>query len=214
MSFQPLGLSGKTDYALLASNILTIILALVFDWGLLTVMWIYWLQSVTIGIFHFFKMLLSAISYKETPGYKTFTLLYKGFGLFSAFFFALHYGLFHFGYFAFLAIFSMEGVFGLVYEQVDYFGIFFIGAVFFANHALSFWEHEIKNKAYLNRHPMMMMFEPYVRIIPMHLTIIFGAFFIGFLPEIGKKIALVFFLGLKTLADLASHSFKHRKIEK
>lgn len=50
-------LSDKTDKALLATNLITIILALAFDWSLLTIMWIYWAQSIIIGIFHFCDIL-------------------------------------------------------------------------------------------------------------------------------------------------------------
>ena len=48
-----------------------------------------------------------------------------------------------------------------------------------------------------------MMFFPYIRIIPMHVFIVLGAFFAG--PSGG----LVFFLVLKTLADEAMHAIEH-----
>lgn len=211
MSLQPFGFSDKTDYVLLASNVLTIVLALVFDWGLLTIMWIYWAQSVIIGVFHFFKLLLSGMQSKENPYYNTgIEGLQKFVGVFGSVFFAVHYGMFHFVYFVFLTAFSVSEFF-VLHERIDFIGIIFVSAVFLANHAFSFWQHVVVNKEHLNRSPMAMFGEPYARIIPMQLTIIFGAFFMTFLPELGKKIALVFFLGLKTLADLSSHLFMHRK---
>jgi len=45
------------------------------------------------------------------------------------------------------------------------------------------------------------MFFPYARIIPMHLTIIFGML-------LGKG-AIVLFLTLKTLADMIMHVLEH-----
>ena len=47
------------------------------------------------------------------------------------------------------------------------------------------------------------MFFPYVRIIPMHVFILFGAF------AMGSGGALVFFLILKALADEAMHALEH-----
>lgn len=51
------------------------------------------------------------------------------------------------------------------------------------------------------------MLFPYARIIPMHLTIMFG----GVLASVGNfsHIVLLFFMLLKTIADLAMHSLEH-----
>jgi predicted RND superfamily exporter protein len=53
---------------------------------------------------------------------------------------------------------------------------------------------------------------PYIRIIPMHFTIMAGAIVIGILGIIGIESAvpvLVLFLLLKTAADIATHLHKH-----
>jgi hypothetical protein len=52
------------------------------------------------------------------------------------------------------------------------------------------------------------MFSPYVRIIPMHLTILFGS---QFANDSGSKLLL--FLGLKTVADVVMHMVKHANAE-
>jgi len=46
---------------------------------------------------------------------------------------------------------------------------------------------------------------PYARIIPMHLTLVFGGLFIA------SKFWLVFFLLLKTLTDLIAHVAEHAR---
>ena len=48
-----------------------------------------------------------------------------------------------------------------------------------------------------------MMFTPYVRIIPMHLTIVFGVFALG-------ATGILLFGVLKTLADVGMHILEHR----
>jgi hypothetical protein len=47
------------------------------------------------------------------------------------------------------------------------------------------------------------MFLPYVRILPMHLTIVFGGLLFG------GTLALLLFGVLKTAADAAMHSLEH-----
>ena len=49
--------SDLTIRSLIASNLVVIVWALIEKWSIVTIMWIYWTQSVTIGIFWFIKML-------------------------------------------------------------------------------------------------------------------------------------------------------------
>lgn len=72
--------------------------------------------------------------------------------------------------------------------------------MFFINHYLSFIKFK---KETLNSKPNIgqLMFKPYVRIIPMHFTIIFGFFSQG----------LIIFMILKTIADIISDKIEHIK---
>jgi hypothetical protein len=49
------------------------------------------------------------------------------------------------------------------------------------------------------------MFTPYVRIVPMHLTILLGA-------TLGSGKGLLLFGVLKTLADVVMHVIEHRRL--
>ena len=53
-----------------------------------------------------------------------------------------------------------------------------------------------------------LMFTPYMRIIPMHITIIVGHQFIG------STMTLLLFGGLKTLADVGMHFAEHGQLQK
>ena len=56
-----------------------------------------------------------------------------------------------------------------------------------------------------------MMFFPYLRIIPMHLTIIFGGAIIqGRGDGVGVRLAMLLFMGLKTGADVLMHIIERR----
>ena len=182
-------------YMLIVSNIITIFFAIKENWSLLTIMLIYWFQSVTIGLFNFIRILrlknfstenfyINKRPVKPTERTKKFTAL----------FFAIHYGFFHFGYLVFLLQ-------KLNIKATVLFPIIISSIVFFVNHLFSFLAHreELNKKQNIGK----VMFFPYARIIPMHLTIVFGVFLIK------NPIALVFFLLLKTFADLVMHQLEH-----
>ncbi|WP_293645850.1 DUF6498-containing protein [Thiolapillus sp.] len=74
--------------------------------------------------------------------------------------------------------------------------------MFFVNHAWSFFSNR-KREADTVPNIGTLMFLPYARILPTHLTLVFGGMFIS------GKLWLVFFLLLKTLADLIAHAVEH-----
>ena len=79
-----------------------------------TIVWIYWFQSITIGLFNFIDLLTAknfdSGSFKLND--EPVTARNKGC---TAFFFLAHYGLFHIGYAVFLlADFGVKGINGMV----------------------------------------------------------------------------------------------------
>lgn len=183
---------------LVLANLFTIIVAVLSHWHLSNVMWIYWGQSVVIGLFNWRRIRClkqfstEGFSINDVPAKPTRETQQQ-----TAAFFALHYGFFHFIYFTFLLATWSD------LSRPEVFGIIACIVVFAANHRFSF-RHNLK--ADLARKPNIgtIMFFPYARIIPMHLTIIFGSI----APQSTKT--LVLFLGLKTLADLIMHLVEHR----
>ncbi len=169
-------------------------------------MWIYLVQSVIIGFFNVLKMLKVAFSSNSA-----ITAL---FGLFFAGFFVMHYGGFHAGYAFFLFAFGSGAMQGVISEaailQVFPMYAILLGAtVFFINHLFSFMFYlkETKNKENDMVDLSNLMFAPYPRIIPMHLTIIFG----GILIFAGlANVALIIFMVLKIWVDLKMHINEHK----
>jgi hypothetical protein len=80
-----------------------------------------------------------------------------------------------------------------------------VGAGFVSSHRASHREHM---EADLRGTPKigMLMALPYARIIPMHLTIIFGA--------VAGGGGLLLFGGLKTVADVVMHKVEHRLLQR
>ena len=191
-------------------------LAVLGNWNLATVVFIYWAQSVIIGIFAFFSILFTDTSAMADRITETTTMpdgtkvVRKGnpgtFKVMMAGFFALHYGAFHLIYYFFIV---GSGIFGPVGFSDP--GIVISCGLFFAIHAYSFLYHRQRGKAAVA--DMMVQFMgPYDRILPMHLTIIFGNFIIIGLGLFGITTVtpvLVLFLLLKTYADVAGHLKKH-----
>jgi Family of unknown function (DUF6498) len=158
-----------------------------------TVVWIYWFQSITIGLFNFIELLtvknFDAGSFKLND--QPVTASNQGC---AAWFFLVHYGFFHLGYAIFLLI--QIGV-----SKVDK-TILLVGvAVFFLEAILNFIrQKQMERKVQINVGVMFML--PYLRVIPMHLMILLPAF-------LGWKPSLIFLL-LKMGADILSFLFYHK----
>ena len=184
--------------ALVLSNLVTICFAVVQIWDVSEVMLVYWGQSIIIGVFNWKRIL--DLKQFSTNGFRINNQTVKptrATQLKTAWFFLFHYGLFHFVYFFFL--FSEERHM----SGIAIFGITVCILVFLVNHGFSYWHNRQRD---LSRTPNIgnIMFFPYARIIPMHLTIIFGSYLAGD----GSGI-LILFLGLKTLADVIMHMVEH-----
>lgn len=110
-------------------------------------------------------------------------------------FFAVHYGIFHLVYLGFVAFDAGD-------ELGAPGGYLLCTLVFIANHGYSL-VHNIRRDAQGRPSIGALMFLPYARILPMHLTILFGGVLFS------GTLAFVLFGALKTAADLIMHSLEH-----
>lgn len=149
-----------------------------------TIVWIYWLQSVLIGFFTFTELLLvkdpdeTSMSLNQQPVDK------NNMGC-AAFFFLFHYGFFHLVY----AVFLLTGFSAGANAKI----ILVTGGIFLAESTLNLVSRKMSShqeKENIGK----MFFTPYLRVIPMHLTII--------LPGLLGFGSSVIFLVLKMMADL------------
>jgi|SRR3989344_2199410 len=181
---------------LIFSNVITILFAIIQKWDFITVIWVYWFQNIIIGFFTFIKILnlknfttenvyINQKRVKPTKKVKTYV----------AFFFAAYYGFFHLGYLIFIALATSN------FSNISF--ILLSSAIFFGNHLFSFFQN-YKNDTKKKQNIGTAMFFPYTRIIPMHLIMIFGFIFFN------NQGSLMFFLILKTFADLIMHQIEHR----
>ncbi len=195
----PARLAGDpTVWSLLTANLTTIALAILERWDLHTMLWLYWWQSVVIGFFNMVKILLlrefSTENFRlgNTPAPPTTDTK-----IFTAFFFLFHFGLFHLVYAIFLSRGSMARSAATVSPAWHAAAAFDFNLIlFFANGLFTFlfnrdWARSGQNLG-------TVMFAPYYRIIPMHMTIILAGFF-------SPGALLYVFLLFKTASDVISH---------
>jgi hypothetical protein len=192
-------INDKSSWVLILSNVITIILAVMQGWSLLFVMLIYWSQSVIIGSFNFIRIL--SLKKFSTENFKIRNMSVKptkDVKFSTAIFFAIHYGLFHLIYLAFLTTFNVFWQLEIAASDIIFIPL--ISLIFFVNHLFSFLSNREKDSKKIPNIGRIMFF-PYARIIPMHLIIMFGLFLGG--------VAIVLFLILKTIADLIMHVLEH-----
>jgi uncharacterized protein DUF6498 len=191
--------------------------------SIIEVLWIYWLQSVIIGIINVVRILttpLRPLNLKTTPDANPFdALLTNGpAGLLMrigvAGFFTFHYGFFHALYAVFLTVLSnpsnsisltestatndpvFTGTISLLWLMVN-------AAVFAVHHIFTF----IIERKQLQQNPKdapsldEVMGRPYGRIIPMHLIIIIGPMISIYF---GNSMIFIVFIILKTALDIRS----------
>lgn len=193
------------------SNGFAILLALFQGWTLYPLLVVYWCQSVIIGGFNVVRIL--KLKKYSTEGFSFGELRVeenkKG-RIKTAAFFAMHFGFFHLAYLVFLGggvsdfIKSLEGEKSLTHEI-----LWILAAVvgFLFSHWFSYRknvEADLAGRSNIG----MVMFLPYLRIIPMHLTILIG----GAISSGGW--ILIIFMSLKTAADYFMHIAEHHMMRK
>lgn len=162
-------------------------------------MLVYWMQSVIIGVSFFLRMLSLERFTTEgmTMNGKPVATSARG-KVHVALFFAVHYGFFHVIYLMFVAFGPPEAK----AAGLSMLGYWLCAAVFVISHGYSLLENIAKDRRGKPNLGTLMML-PYARIVPMHLTIIFGGLlFTG-------SAALLLFCILKTVADVVMHTVEH-----
>lgn len=186
--------SDLSLWALIASNLIVIVWALLEGWSLAIIMWVYWSQSVFIGIFWFFKMLAIKDWFPDEFTINGRTVdLNKGTKSKWIMFFFVHYG-------GFQVVHAM--LLRHAFKSMPIFQILTPAGIFLAYQSFSFiYNRKWQAKREAKSEEVMMLF-PYARVVPMHLTMCIA------LSDWGQRQSLMLFLSLKLLADAVMHIFE------
>jgi len=187
-------------YGILFGNAVTLAGAVVQHWPAQPVLWVYWGQSVAIGAVNVVRILwLTDFSTdgftsngRQVPANEQGKRETAGF-------FAMHFGFFHVVYAMFLSLgkFGGAAMTPWIWATAGFNVLLFAGVHF--HPVLKTHGHDFRQK---KPNLGVLMFYPYLRIIPMHLTIILGsALPLGALP---------FFILLKTGADVGLHAIERK----
>jgi hypothetical protein len=194
-----------SSLGIVAANAVPIVCVILFGWPAGVLLILYWCENVIIGGFNGLKMAVSGAALGP-PGW-----IASGFMLP---FYVVHYGLFCFVHGVFVMVLSSFSLKGLANFDPSLTGLFrtveglarheqgFVWslAAIVGWQALSFVTDFLAKGKFRQTNPMTQMFEPYGRIVVLHLAIMIGAIPVIFLG--GPVWALVGLAVMKTLMEL------------
>lgn len=190
-------LADPSLWVVAAGNLFAIAMALVYRWDMGEVMFIYWTQSVIIGLVNAWRIFtLKEFSVEGMQSNGRPLTETAGTKISMGLFFMAHYGLFHLVYFM-----AMQDKFALSLDYAaDTLVMVLCMAMFFGVHGYSFHHNRRRDFRDAKPHLGTLMMYPYMRIVPMHLTVMFGMM---------TAWGLILFMALKTGADCAMHVIEH-----
>jgi len=201
---------------LIAMNLIPLIGVFYFGWDAATIVFLYWIENVVIGVLNIPKILAARggpHGYSEARATQDTARRSSRSTAFLGVFFAIHYGLFCFGHYLFLkttygTLPDFENMFSALLSPVLFWSI--LGLTF--SHIISMIVNFWGRKEYLTQSPNAQMFAPYPRIVLLHIVIIFSGLIA---VAIGEGVAmLVALVVLKIIFDLGAHLREHAKIRK
>lgn len=194
--------------ALIIANLLPIVGVLWWGWSVFSVMLLFWLENIIVGLLNIPRILFALGDHDERQRRFSNRLL-------VTVFFAFHYGLFTYGHGVFVLSAFGEGIASdptprlalqLVIQQQLQWAV----AALFVSHLLSLTINYFMSGEYRRVRVKQMMKQPYSRVLVLHLGIIFG----GFLLEKfnGPLLGLVVLIIIKIFVDVRAHQKEHRRL--
>lgn len=197
---------ANSAWLLILSNLIPLIGATFFGWDIFSIIFLYWLESSVIGLFNVAKM-VTIIHHNPSQRFTlnpNFSIRLSAFpfGYGLILFFLFHFGIFMLVHGSFLAFF---GLFKPInFEVIS--GIMVAYLSMIISHGFSFYSNFISRKEFFRISLIQQMFQPYSRIVIMHLSILFGGLmFVG----AGSIKPIILLVAMKTIVDLFSHLKEH-----
>ena len=184
---------------MIASNLLPVFGILFLHWSMGSVILLYWTENVIVGLFTVFKIAFADAQAGSGLG-----------RLVAGIFFCVHYGIFCAGHLVFIVFLFLAGfqhAWGsrnLPQELLNTLAELWVPILgMFISYSISFYQHYLGDGIYKRATLNTLMFEPYPRIIPLHIGIIVGgALVLAFGSPMGIILVLV---ALKTAAEVVAY---------
>lgn len=206
--FEKQNLSKTSVWALVIANIYPITGVIFFNWEVFPLLLFFWTENLVIGFYTVLKMLTASSENAKTAA-KFFMIP----------FFCFHYGIFTLVHGIFVvAIFgsrladSGSTDIGSLWQQVINNGLIWGTLLLLVSHGLSFFQNYIGKNEYKQAEITGLMYQPYGRVVILHVTIIIGGFLTMLLgsPLIGLLLLII----LKVFIDIITHLREHKKYQK
>lgn len=190
--------------SLVLVNLFPIFGVLFLEWDLSSILFLYWFENIVIGFYNVLKMITSRKPNEKgviitSPRGTRVDRTKSG----MVVFFILHYGLFTFGHGVFLyTLLSKHLTINLTLITSI--------AFLFVSHGISYFTNYINKREYERLSPEDLMGAPYLRVLIMHITVLFGS---ALLISINGQSAgpLIVLTIIKITVDIFSHNFEHNK---
>ena len=190
---------------LIVTNLVPIFGVIFLDWQVFIVMAIFWTENVVIGIFNVLKMVFTT-SADTGEQVKKSTLIP---------FFCIHYGIFTLVH-GILVFAIFGGIFehdhlitGITdgYKALANYPFAWAVLALAISHGVSYVVNYIARGEWKKTSLEQLMVQPYIRVVILHLTILFGGFLVMLLNS--PAVGLVLLIILKTYVDIKSHLKQH-----
>lgn len=216
----------RDDWLIIVSNLIPVLGVLFLKWSAVEVFIVYAMETLIVGILTVLKLLITTFYQKQDNWYNKGTTT-KVSGLFFITFFTMHFGIFaavQTSIFSQVAGITPPGK-GILYfffhwwEYINKDIGYMLGGFLISYLARDFFPF-LQNKEYKTTPMMLLMFQPYGRILIQQFTVIVGSMFLSFKLGVGfilvfalAKIFVEVFLNFedilkKTMASLAEKSGK------
>ncbi len=222
--------------SLIVANIVPLIGVLFFGWSLFAVVAIYWAENVVIGAINVLKILFANPDVRQlavgfvpktgeerehledlTQNWQQHSRTLHALKLFLIPFFIFHYGLFCFVHGMFILVllgnddpFSAQAPNDAqMIERFTQEHLWWGVAALAISHLVSFFTNYLGRGEYRRMIPIVLMFQPYLRVVLLHVAILLGAFAT---LALGSPVFIVLLLIVgKTILDLKLHVREHSK---
>lgn len=212
---------------LVLANLIVGVLALRGQWGVFSLIVLYWFEALVIGGFNVLRLAVVGLFGEQPFGAALAQRVGVTFGArLLATVIGVGFFAFKFATFAFVVAisfvvasvqFDLERSARLEPGETAWFGVAQIPAeplivILIASHALSFvWNFLIRGE-YRTQTVPALVFWPYLRMAAVSAVVAAGVALIAIFPETGRtQLAVVVFVLLKTLVDALSHRWEHRR---
>ncbi len=190
---------------LVAANLVPLVGVLGFHWTVFSVLLLYWCENVVVGAFNILRMLAASPKDIAVDAGKLFLIP----------FFTFHYGMFAMVHGIFvLTLFGPGGRFSpspaAFIAAVSAAGVWYGVLAIVLSHGFSFLHNYIAGGEFRRASLQQLMFQPYARVMVLHVTILVGGFAA---KAMGAPVAaLIVLIALKTGIDLRAHLAERSKL--